>query len=70
MGKFFNQIKQYKLIFYAIGILLLIAILGYLIADASWDNVMDTLTATEVPTLVPTSTPTPISAVIGIHLCM
>jgi hypothetical protein len=70
MDKLFNQIKQYKLILYAIGIFLLIAILGYFLADASWDVVMDTLTATEVPTLVPTSTPTPISAVIGSNLCM
>jgi hypothetical protein len=51
----FNQIKQYKLIFYVIGFFLLIAVLGYLIADASWDNVMDTLTATEVPSPTPTS---------------
>lgn len=64
----FNQIKQYKLVFYAIGILLLIAIFGYLIADASWNNVMDTLTATEVPTPVPTSTPTPVSVIFGLNI--
>jgi hypothetical protein len=62
--------KQDKLIFYAIGLLILIAIIGYFLADASWDVVMDTLTATEVPTLVPTPTLTPTSAIIGIYLCI
>jgi hypothetical protein len=62
--------KQYKLVFYAIGLLVLIAIIGYFLADASWDVVMDTLTATEVPTPVPTPTLTPTSAIIGIYLCI
>jgi hypothetical protein len=47
--------KQDKLIFYAIGLLVLITIIGYFLADYSWDNVMDTLTATEVPSPTPTS---------------
>ena len=41
--------KQYRQIFYIIGAILLLAILGYFLADYSWDNVMDTLLATEVP---------------------
>ncbi len=41
--------KQYRLIFYVVGFLILLAILGYFLADYSWDNVMDTLLATEVP---------------------
>ena len=55
LDKLFNRVNQNRLIFYAIGILILIAILGYLLADYSWDNVMDTLTATEVPSPTPTS---------------
>jgi hypothetical protein len=45
--------KQDKLIYYAIGLLLLIAVLGYFIATYSWDKVMDTLTATGTPSPVP-----------------
>ena len=41
--------KQYKQIFFVIGILVLLAILGYFLADASWNTIMDTLVATEVP---------------------
>lgn len=57
--------KAYKQIYYVIGILVLLAVLGYFLADASWDNVMNTLTATETPTLVPVPTPTPIAALIS-----
>ncbi len=41
--------KQYRQIFYVIGIIILLALLGYFLADYSWDNVMETLLATEVP---------------------
>jgi len=52
-----NHLKTYKQIYYGIGILILLAALGYFIADVSWDNMMNTLTATEVPTPAPTLTP-------------
>ena len=48
-GQVYTIMKQYRQIFYVIGILILLAILGYFLADYSWDNVMDTLLATEVP---------------------
>lgn len=41
--------KPYRQIFYVIAILALLALLGYLLADYSWENIMDTLLATEVP---------------------
>ena len=41
--------KPYRQIFYVIAILALLALLGYLLADYSWNNIMDTLLATEVP---------------------
>ena len=56
LNKFFNRVNQNRLIFYAIGFLILITILGYLLADYSWDNVMDTLTATEIPSPSPAPT--------------
>ena len=48
--------KQDKLVYYAIGFLVLVAILGYFLAVKSWDNVMDILTATEVPSPSPVPT--------------
>ena len=41
--------KQDKLIFYAIGILILLAILGYILVDYSWGNFIDILQPTELP---------------------
>jgi hypothetical protein len=49
--------KQYKQIFYLIGFLILLIVVGYLLADSSWNIVMDTLTATEVPSPSPAPTP-------------
>jgi len=57
MDDFFNRLNQDRVLLYFIGILVLLAILGYFLAAYSWDNVMDILTATEVP--IPTSTPIP-----------
>jgi hypothetical protein len=57
MDDFFNRLNQDRLLLYFIGILVLLAILGYFLAAYSWDNVMNILTATEVP--IPTITPTP-----------
>lgn len=41
--------KPTRGIYYAIGLLILLAVIGYLLADYSWDNVMEFLVATEVP---------------------
>jgi len=57
MDDFFNRLNQDRLLFYFIGILVLLAIIGYFLAAYSWDNVMNILTATKVP--IPTFTPTP-----------
>ena len=43
-----------------IGILVLLAVFGYFLADNSWDNVMDVLLATEIPS--PSRGPTPDTA--------
>lgn len=59
MNEFFNRMGQDRLIFYVIGILVLLAILGYFLAAYSWDRVMDILTATEIPSPTSTVTPTP-----------
>jgi len=57
MDDFFNRLNQDRLLFYFIGILVLLAIIGYFLAAYSWNNVMNILTATDVP--IPTFTPTP-----------
>jgi len=59
MDNFFNRMNQDRLLFYVIGILILLAIFGYFLASYSWDNVMDILTATEIPIPTPTFTPPP-----------
>ena len=41
--------KQYRQIFYVIGIVIILGILGYLLIDVSWGNFVDTLLATETP---------------------
>ena len=51
--------KQYKQIYYLVGFLVLIIVVGYYIADSSWNVVMDTLTATEVPSPSPSPSPSP-----------
>jgi hypothetical protein len=45
----FTQMKKDRLIFYVIGFLVILAILGYFLAAFSWDIVMNILLATEVP---------------------
>jgi len=52
--------KQYKQIYYLVGFLVLIIVVGYYIADSSWNVVMDTLTATEIPSPSPSPSPAPI----------
>ena len=41
--------KQYRQIFYVIGIVIILGILGYLLLEYNWDNVVDTLIITEAP---------------------
>ena len=41
--------KQYRQIFYVIGIVIILGILEYLLLDASWGNFIDTLLATQTP---------------------
>lgn len=41
--------KPYRQILYVLGILILLTLPGYLLADASWDNVMEALLVAEVP---------------------
>jgi len=50
----FIPMKQYKHIFYLIGFLILLIVVGYLLAQSSWNVVMDTLTATVTPSPAPT----------------
>ena len=64
----YNQIRQYKQIFYVITILILLGVLGYFLADTSWNTIMDTLTATEIPSPPPTLRPTPVSIIIGCYI--
>ncbi|MGD8403972.1 MAG: hypothetical protein PVJ21_09940 [Anaerolineales bacterium] len=59
MNKFFDRMGPDRLILYFIGILVLLAILGYFLASYSWDNIMNILTATEIPSPTPTLTPLP-----------
>jgi hypothetical protein len=46
--------KQYKQIYYLLAFLVLLVVVGYFLADSSWNVVMDTLTATEIPSPAPT----------------
>jgi hypothetical protein len=41
--------EQYRGIYYAIAILILLAVLGYFLADYNWNNIVDNFIVTEVP---------------------
>lgn len=41
--------KPDRSLYYAIGVLILLAVVGYLLASTGWDNVMQVLLATETP---------------------